>query len=55
MMSKLAEEKTVLERNIETCQKECDALDEKIKNSTNEEGNANIDDAIQAPTPLYRQ
>jgi hypothetical protein len=55
MISRLTEEKVLLDKNIEAVQKECAALDEKINKSTNEENNSNVEDAIQAPAPLYKQ
>jgi len=54
-MKRLSEEKTTLEQNVLACQNECSALDEKILKSKTEEQVSNIDDAIQAPAPLYKQ
>jgi septal ring factor EnvC (AmiA/AmiB activator) len=57
MMKRLRDEKGVLEKNIDSAQKECLALDEKIRKSTSDEENSStsIDDAIQTPAPLYKQ
>jgi len=55
MVRRLNDEKSTLEQNIETCHKECSSLQEKIETQKTNEDEAMIDDAIQAPTPLYKQ
>jgi hypothetical protein len=55
MLARLQDERRTLEGNIGTLEKEVALLEGKIATSSEEEGKANIDDAIQAPTPLHRQ
>jgi len=55
MSNRLQEERKTLESNVATVEKECAALDAKITASQQDENEADIDDAIQAPTPLHKQ
>jgi len=55
MVRRINEEKSTLEQNIDTCHKECDTLQAKIDTQKTNEEEAIIDDAIHAPTPLYKQ
>jgi len=55
MLRRIDSEKTSLQQTIDMCTSEMAQLDEKIEKLQSEEKVALIDDAIQAPTPLYRQ
>ena len=55
MIKRIAEEKYSLQQSIDNCSSEVTQLDERIAKHQSEEKVTIIDDAIQAPAPLYRQ
>jgi len=55
MLKHLEEEKISVEKTIRDCQNESEQLEEKIEKQRNQEAEAIVDDAIQAPAPLYKQ
>jgi len=54
MMRRLEEENATLQRNMEVCRTDCVQLQSRITESEEDKG-LDIDEAIQAPTPLHKQ